>query len=85
MEHQKTSDAFETQIQNNLNDTESQKQQHLKVIEDYKLKHQNDVQVLKKEKEKVLAKKEGEYQCKFLEAENLNLNIYVKKTAYHQN
>ena len=43
MEHQKTSDAFETKIQNNLNDTESQKQQHLKVIEDYKLKHQNDV------------------------------------------
>ena len=61
MEHQKTSDAFETQIQNNLNDTESQKQQHLKVIEDYKLKHQNDIQVLKKEKQKVLAKKEGEY------------------------
>ena len=25
------------------------------------------------------AKKEGEYQCKFLEAENLNLNIYVKR------
>ena len=61
MEHQKTSDAFEIQIQNNLNDTESQKQQHLKVIEDYKLKHQNDIQVLKKEKEKVIAKKEGEY------------------------
>ena len=61
MEHQKTSDAFETKIQNNLNDTESQKQQHLKVIEDYKLKHQNDVQVLEKEKEKEFAIKEGKY------------------------
>ena len=31
------------------------------VLESSLLKHQNDVHVLKKEKEKVVAKKEGEY------------------------